>query len=322
MEYHGEIPKGHHIHHILPKRLGGTDVITNLVCVTAEEHALTHMELYEKYGDVGDLCASNLLGRQLSPEQSFKMASEGGKIGGRMQYENKLGIHGMSEEAKEKGRKASIESCKRNQTGFFDPKLQSELGKRGGPKNKGFIWLTDGKIGIKYTKKMQKEKSVEDYLKEHPELNFGVGPQPQATCPHCGKKGAKAALAQWHFDKCPALTGVPYKAIPLPTRTCPHCGKIGKGGGMSQFHFDNCSVLTGVPHKAIPSSIKTCPHCGKTGQYAAMSRYHFDNCYSLTGVVIKGNVYKESTCPHCGKVGKGGGMKRYHFDNCKFKDSK
>lgn len=45
--------------------------------------------------------------------------------------------------------------------------IQRENGKVGGRGNKGFVWLTDGKINIKYTKKQQQEKSVEQFLKEN-----------------------------------------------------------------------------------------------------------------------------------------------------------
>jgi hypothetical protein len=38
-----------HIHHIIPKHMGGTDNPSNLVEVTVEEHALAHKRLYEKY---------------------------------------------------------------------------------------------------------------------------------------------------------------------------------------------------------------------------------------------------------------------------------
>lgn len=44
--------------------------------------------------------------------------------------------------------------------------FQSELGKRGGPKNKGFRWYNDGINSYKYTMKMQKEKSFDKFISE------------------------------------------------------------------------------------------------------------------------------------------------------------
>ena len=49
VDHHGEIPKGHHIHHILPQSEGGGDNIENLQLVTPEEHYDIH---YER-GDYG-----------------------------------------------------------------------------------------------------------------------------------------------------------------------------------------------------------------------------------------------------------------------------
>ena len=44
---------------------------------------------------------------------------------------------------------------------------QSERGKRGGPKNKGFVWVTDGTCSIKYTKKLQQSLSVDAFLQKN-----------------------------------------------------------------------------------------------------------------------------------------------------------
>ena len=43
-EHNGPIPKGYHIHHIIPRSEGGTDDIENLQLVTPEEHYDIHFE--------------------------------------------------------------------------------------------------------------------------------------------------------------------------------------------------------------------------------------------------------------------------------------
>ena len=43
-EHNGPIPKGMHIHHIIPRSEGGTDDIENLMMVTPEEHYDIHFE--------------------------------------------------------------------------------------------------------------------------------------------------------------------------------------------------------------------------------------------------------------------------------------
>jgi putative ubiquitin-RnfH superfamily antitoxin RatB of RatAB toxin-antitoxin module len=50
---------------------------------------------------------------------------------------------------------------------------QRERGKKGGPKNKGFFWYTDGIKSLKYTKKQQEIKSFDVFLSEN--TNFKKG---------------------------------------------------------------------------------------------------------------------------------------------------
>lgn len=49
----------------------------------------------------------------------------------------------------------------------------SDAGKKGGPKNKGFSWVTNGITNIKYTVKMKEEKPIQDFLLENPEYRLG-----------------------------------------------------------------------------------------------------------------------------------------------------
>lgn len=56
--------KGYHRHHIIPKYMGGDDSDENLVYLTPKEHALAHLELYEKYQNYEDAAAFNILTKQ------------------------------------------------------------------------------------------------------------------------------------------------------------------------------------------------------------------------------------------------------------------
>ena len=52
-----------HTHHIIPKHMGGTDDVSNLIELTVEEHAEAHKILFEKYGHWQDEVAyKGLLG--------------------------------------------------------------------------------------------------------------------------------------------------------------------------------------------------------------------------------------------------------------------
>jgi hypothetical protein len=63
-----------HIHHILPKYLGGTDDPSNLVELTVEEHAEAHRILYEQHGNWQDYCAWQALSGRIGQEEALRMA--------------------------------------------------------------------------------------------------------------------------------------------------------------------------------------------------------------------------------------------------------
>jgi len=77
-----------HIHHIIPKHMGGTDDPSNLVELTIEEHAEAHKKLYEEYGREEDKIAWMGLSGQIGKEEIVKrVLSEAGKKSARMNKE-------------------------------------------------------------------------------------------------------------------------------------------------------------------------------------------------------------------------------------------
>jgi hypothetical protein len=62
-----------HIHHILPKYLGGTDDPSNLVELTVEEHAEVHRILYEQHNNWQDYCAWQALSGRIGQEEILRM---------------------------------------------------------------------------------------------------------------------------------------------------------------------------------------------------------------------------------------------------------
>ena len=69
-----------HIHHIVPKHMGGTDDPSNLVELTIEEHAEAHKKLYEEYGREEDKIAWMGLSGQIGKEEiTKKVLQENGR---------------------------------------------------------------------------------------------------------------------------------------------------------------------------------------------------------------------------------------------------
>lgn len=90
-------------HHVTPRFLGGTDNPENIVLLTPRQHVLVHLLRYLKYGEKNDLKAS-----------IFRTSTQGVD----------LSSHG----------KRMAVYNKQTQTTFWNPKFQSEQGKKGGKK--------------------------------------------------------------------------------------------------------------------------------------------------------------------------------------------
>jgi len=62
-----------HIHHIIPKHMGGLDNSDNLIELTTDEHAEAHRLLYEQHGHWQDYCAWQALSGRIGQEEILRM---------------------------------------------------------------------------------------------------------------------------------------------------------------------------------------------------------------------------------------------------------
>lgn len=125
------------------------------------------LRIASKAGKIGGRIVKELgIGIFRCYEERKIWSSMGGTAGSKVQIENKIGIHGQTAEERKYYSDMGRKKCKELKKGLFDPKIQSELGKRGGLKNKGFKWYNDGNKDYKYTAKQQTELPFEDFLTE------------------------------------------------------------------------------------------------------------------------------------------------------------
>lgn len=59
-----------HKHHIVPRHMGGTDDLDNLVSVTVEQHALLHKQLWKDLGHQEDYIAWQCLSGQITTQEA------------------------------------------------------------------------------------------------------------------------------------------------------------------------------------------------------------------------------------------------------------
>jgi hypothetical protein len=111
-----------HIHHIVPKHMGGTDDPSNLIELDVEEHAEAHRKLYEEYGNEYDRIAWLGLSKQIDLTEAQRLAHlNGTKLGGKMQSKESkiLGAKMQPKESKILGGKRGGKSCYEQNKGMF-----------------------------------------------------------------------------------------------------------------------------------------------------------------------------------------------------------
>lgn len=120
-------------------------------------------------------------------EERLKMCSEGGIIGGRVSADRKSGVHGMSSDDRISNAKHANAILKSLGKGRFDLAVQSESGKRGGIKNKGFKWYNDGVNCFKYTSSQQTDLPFDEFIDRNE--GFAPGRFKVAYAPRAKQKG-------------------------------------------------------------------------------------------------------------------------------------
>jgi hypothetical protein len=162
-----------HLHHILPKHMGGTNDPSNLIELTVKEHAEAHRKLYEEYGRHQDKRAWLGLAKIMTGEEIIKEILTSPK----------------SEEHKRK-----ISEAHKGKPKPWLIGTRNGAGNAGKPKSEEH----KRKIAESHTGKVRGEFSEE--WKQA--LKDAQARQPIRTCPHCGVTGKGANMTRYHFDKC------------------------------------------------------------------------------------------------------------------------
>lgn len=150
----------YHSHHIVPRHMGGTDELSNLISLTVEEHAEAHKKLWEEHGNVKDYYAWKGLSSQIGKEEIRQELSRYGAIKRNMMYGSIFS--NLSRESIEKRR----DTRKKRSEGYNSPEhtqklvdasrtpeaiskkkmVYKEIGHQQGTKNSQFgtMWITNG----------------------------------------------------------------------------------------------------------------------------------------------------------------------------------
>lgn len=168
----------HHIHHIVPKHMGGSDEANNLVKLTIAEHAEAHRKLFEEHGHYQDKIAWKALSGQISGQEATR-AIQSETMKNRVYTDEIRKNMSEGQMGKKYDRKGKCGAEKNN---FYGKKHGDETKER----------MRQKKLGISLS--AEHKAKVGDALRGKPKQKI--------TCPHCGKIGGAPAMKRHHFDNC------------------------------------------------------------------------------------------------------------------------
>lgn len=222
------------IHHIIPKCMGGSNDIINLVKLTAREHFIAHQLLIKIYPD------NPLL---VFAAKQMTRCSNGQRINNRLyEWLKKKHAKAVSEFFKGKKKPAG------HSVGIKNPMFGNGhrvSGEKNGMYGKPSAML--GKHHSEETKqKMRKPKSEQHKEKHRGQNNPNYGnlrnyqhSDEVKEKISLGGKGLKRPKTKEHVENWrQAMSGFKHA-----DRQCPHCSKVGAGPNMTRYHFKNCRAL-------------------------------------------------------------------------------
>lgn len=161
-------------HHVLPKSLGGTNDVKNLVWLTADEHLEVHLLLVKMVQNKEQLRKMHSAAVRMCNPQSRTQQRSFDKNYDNIRKECAR-LHSEFMKGKNSG----------NRNPFFNKK-HSE-------KSKQLISL--GGMGLKRTDETRKNLSISKMGEKNPATKI-------VTCPHCGKTGKAGGMLKHHFEHC------------------------------------------------------------------------------------------------------------------------
>jgi hypothetical protein len=169
----------YHIHHVIPKHMGGNNEESNLIKLTVEEHANAHKELWEKYGHWQDKIAWKALSGQISMDEAKLEAQRFSKLGKIVTRETRDKISKSL-----KGKNLSLEHRNKISDGHKGQKKP---------------WVIEHNKSEKQRKSVSCKKPGTSLAMIGNKNHHG---HIKVTCPYCGKSGAFIIMPRWHFDNC------------------------------------------------------------------------------------------------------------------------
>lgn len=173
-------------HHIIPKCLGGADVLSNKVWLTAEEHFICHKLLTEITEETANGKMWSALWRMMNKQSKNQSRN----------YEIDAKEYAIAREQNAKNHSIRMQG---NLNPFHNKKHTDSTKEIMSAKKKGKTY--EEIFGEVKAKEMRDRRSKES-------LGKVKGPQQKTKCPHCGTEGGSSVMNRWHGTRCKNLNNI------------------------------------------------------------------------------------------------------------------
>lgn len=191
-------------HHIIPRSLGGSDAIDNLVKLSAREHFICHLLLVRMVSDMEHKRKMVYAAWQQSRSSKIK----GGKVTSRIYEMLRRDLSNLytgrkrkpfSEEAKA-NMKAAAKT--RKKVAYSPERIEKLLSLTRAQKGQKLSIEHRDKIALSMVGKSYEERYGDDAVRLKEQRKNQQLSSPVVSCPHCGKTGKGSGMHAWHFNKC------------------------------------------------------------------------------------------------------------------------
>ena len=174
-------------HHIIPRCMGGTDDVRNIVSLTPEEHFVAHQLLVKMNPLVPELAMAV---RYMCVGSYKNGGRKGNKLFGWLRRSHAAAMRKINT-----GRKQSAET--------IEKRANSLRGRVNGPLTAESIEKRTATRQLNGISKHSRPRS-DEFRKQQSERNLSM---PLLVCPHCGLSSRNIGnMNRYHFDNCKSIT--------------------------------------------------------------------------------------------------------------------
>ena len=197
-----EIPDPNERHHVIPKSLGGTNDLSNLIFLTPKEHYVAHHLLWKIYRNKEMHFAFWLMATKCSNSEYQRNYNVNSRT-----YQLLKEQHVIEVSKIHKGKTRSEESKKKGSISLKGKKSWCK-GLTGIHSEEGLKSISRAQRGRKDSDEARLKKSISHTgVSRGPSPLKGVPAKPFdkryiITCPHCNRSGTEWNMKRYHFDFC------------------------------------------------------------------------------------------------------------------------